>query len=252
MTKTLLLASAVALLATACNSPNPEPSPQQRKDSMPTVTPLRTRATAQLPGAATAAAEPAEPLPEPPAALLAPDKAKAKAPAEFKVKFVTTKGDFIVKAHRDWSPEGVDRFYNLVTIGFFTDIALFRAVDKFVVQFGIHGHPKVAAAWQNASIQDEPVKEGNKRARMVFAKGGPNSRTTQIFINYSDNSAGLDGMGFPAFAEVVEGMDVVDAFNKEYGDKPTSRQGEMTRLGNAWTRKQFPNLDFIKSAELVK
>jgi peptidyl-prolyl cis-trans isomerase A (cyclophilin A) len=222
----------LAAVSVACNNTPAEPSPSQR------------------PADAAAAEDAAQA--EPDAKLLAPKDANEQAPETFKVKFVTTKGDFVVEAHRDWSPNGADRLYNLVKIGFFTDIAFFRAVEGFMVQFGIHGNPKVAKAWQNANIQDEPVKEGNKRARLTFAKTGlPNTRSTQMFINYGDNSR-LDKMGFSAVAEVVEGMSVVDSLNKEYGERPSAQQGEITRNGNAWLRKQYPNLDYIKSAELLK
>lgn len=226
--RTLVLAA----VAVACNNTPAEPSPSQR------------------PAGAAAADEGA--LAEPSAKLLAPKDANEQAPETFKVKFVTTKGDFVVEAHRDWSPNGVDRLYNLVKIGFFTDIAFFRAVEGFMVQFGIHGHPQVAKAWQNANIQDEPVKEGNKRARLTFAKTAlPNTRSTQMFINYKDNT-NLDKMGFSAVGEVVEGMSVVDSLNKEYGEAPSAKQGEITRSGNPYLRKTFPNLDYIKSAELLK
>lgn len=221
--------------AAACNNGPAEPSSN--------------RTATDVPAAKTAA--PQEPVAEPDAKLLAPEKANEQAPDSYKVKFTTTKGEFLVEAHRDWSPLGVDRFYNLVKIGFFNDVAFFRVVDGFVVQFGIHGHPKVAGAWRNANIQDEPVKEGNKRGRLVFAKGGPNTRSTQFFINFKDNGS-LDKMGFPAFAEVVSGMDVVEAINKEYGDEPSQHQGEITRFGNPWLKEHYPKLDFIKSAELVK
>ena len=221
----------VGLCLAACNSAPAEPA-----------------GDARAPTGAVALAD--VPLAEPDAKLLAPEKATEKAPDTFKVKFATTRGEFTVEAHRDWAPNGADRFYNLVRIGFFSDVVFFRVVDGFVAQFGIHGHPKVAKAWQNANIQDEPVKEGNRRGRLVFAKGGPNSRSTQFFINFKDN-ASLDSMGFPAFAEVVAGMGVVDSLNKEYGEQPTSKQGELTRFGNAWLKGQFPNLDSIQSATLL-
>lgn len=217
--------------AVACNNSPPEPSPSKRPAGDQTESPSAS-----------------EPSPK----LLSPKDANETAPSTFKVRFSTTKGDFVVEAHRDWSPNGVDRFYNLVKIGFFSDVAFFRAVEGFMVQFGIHGTPEVAKAWQNANIQDEPVKEGNKRARITFAKTGlPNTRSTQMFINYGDNSR-LDKMGFSAFGEVVEGMDVVDSLNKEYGEKPSAGQGEITRRGNAWLRERYPNLDYIKSASLVQ
>ena len=197
-------------------------------------------------------APPPKPLPEPDAKLLAPNEANAQAPAKFKVKFTTTKGEFIIEAHRAWAPNGVDRFYNLVKVGYFNDIALFRAVKNFMVQFGIHGHPKVAAAWSRANIKDDPLKETNNRGRLTYAKAGPNTRSTQFFINYKDNVQ-LDRMGgFPAIGEVIKGMDVVDKFYKGYGESTTSQQGNITRKGNRFLRKRYPKLDYIKSAELVK
>ena len=226
---------ALALSAAACDRSPSEPSPT--KDSL-------NAADGEKPAADA-------PLAEPDPRLLAPEKATETAPDTFKVKFTTSKGEFTVEAHRDWSPNGADRFYNLVKIGFFNEVRFFRVIPGFVAQFGIHGHPQVAKAWQNANIQDEPVKEGNKRGRLVFAKGGPNSRSTQFFINFKENTQ-LDAMGFPAFAEIVGGMDVVDAINKEYADGPSSHQGEITRFGNPWLKKQYPNLDYIKSAELMK
>ncbi len=195
---------------------------------------------------------PPKPLPEPDAKLLAPNEAREKAPATFKVKFTTTKGDFVVKAHRAWAPNGVDRFYNLAKIGYFNDISLFRAVKNFMVQFGIHGHPKVAKAWSSANIKDDPLKEDNKRGRLTYAKAGPNTRSTQFFINYKDNVQ-LDKMGgFPAIAEVVEGMDVVDKFYQGYGESTTKEQGNITRKGNRFLRQRYPKLDYIKSAVLMK
>ncbi|MSP25024.1 MAG: peptidylprolyl isomerase [Myxococcales bacterium] len=194
--------------------------------------------------------KPDAPLPEPDPKLLAPNETTGEAPATFKAKFHTTKGEFVIAAHRDWSPKGVDRFHQLVKLGFFSDIAFFRAVDGFVAQFGIHGHPKVSAAWQKANIADEPVKEGNKRGRIVFAKAGPNTRTTQFFLNLGDNK-NLDAMGFPAIGEIVEGMAVVDSLYKGYGEAPSGHQGTISAKGNAFLRQNFPKLDYITSAEIM-
>jgi len=182
---------------------------------------------------------------------LDPKKANAEAPAKFKAKFVTTKGDFVIEVTRDWAPRGADRFYNLVKIGYFTDVALFRVVKGFVVQFGIHGNPKVAEAWQNAKIMDEKVKESNKRGYVTYAMGGPDTRTTQLFISLGDNSS-LDSKGFAPFGKVVEGLEVVDKFYDGYGENTTSKQGEISSQGNAYLRKEFPKLDYIKSASIVK
>ena len=141
--------------------------------------------------------------------LLKPASLKSKAPAVFKAKFSTTAGDFIVEVHRDWAPLGADRFYNLVRYGYFTNAAFFRVVPGFVVQFGLSADPALNKVWSVAKIQDDPVVQSNKRGTLVFATAGPNTRTTQLFINYADNSR-LDGMGFAPFGTVVDGMAVVD------------------------------------------
>ena len=185
-----------------------------------------------------------------------PANATATAPAVFKAKFVTTKGDFTVEVHRDWAPLGADRFYNLVKTGFFTDIAFFRVVKGFMVQFGIHGDPKISAEWKHANIQDDPVgKASNTKGMVTFAMAGPNTRTTQIFINYADN-ARLDSMGFPPFGKVVDGMKTVDAIEGMYGEgAPQGRgpsQGRIQSEGNAYLKASFPQLDYIKSASIVK
>jgi len=187
-------------------------------------------------------------------ALLDPYAATEQAPATFKAKFETTKGDFVVEVTRDWAPQGADRFYNLVKIGFFDDVVFFRVVEGFMVQFGIHGNPAVSKAWKAARIKDDPVAQSNKPGYMTYATAGPNTRTTQIFINYGDNSP-LDGQGFAPFGKVVEGMDVVQSLYKEYGDAPPNgrgpNQGKMEREGNAYLGKSFPELDRIKKATLV-
>jgi len=189
-------------------------------------------------------------------ALTNPSAAKDKAPNVYKVKFSTTKGDFTVEVHRDWAPEGADRFYNLVKIGYFNDVAFFRVVKGFMVQFGIHGNPDVNTAWRAARIQDDPTgKQSNTRGMVTFATAGPNTRTTQIFINY-DNNARLDGMGFAPIGKVVgDGMKVVDAIEGMYGEgAPQGRgpaQGRIQKEGNAYLKAEFPKLDYIKSATIV-
>ncbi len=140
-----------------------------------------------------------------------------KAPAAFKVKFATTNGDFTLEGTRDWSPLGADRFYNLVKNGYFTDVAFFRVISGFMLQFGIHGDPAVAAAWRPARIQDDPVKQSNKKGYIAYAMAGPNTRTTQLFINYGDNNH-LDGMGFSPFGRVTKGMSVVESIYSGYGE----------------------------------
>jgi peptidyl-prolyl cis-trans isomerase A (cyclophilin A) len=207
---------------------------------------------ADAPPAPAAPATPAAPAEVP--AYADPSKLTEKAPDTFKAQFETTKGKFVIEVLREQAPLGADRFYNLVRSGYFTDVAFFRVIPGFMCQFGIHGDPKVSEKWRPATIQDEPVKSGNKRGAITFAMGGPNTRTTQLFINFADNSR-LDGMGFPSFGKVVEGMDVVDKINGEYGEgAPRGRgpdQGRIQREGNAYLKKDFPNLDYIKSASIV-
>jgi peptidyl-prolyl cis-trans isomerase A (cyclophilin A) len=189
-------------------------------------------------------------------ALMDPAKASATAPPAYKVKVATTKGDFTIEVHRDWAPNGADRFYNLVKAGFFTDLAFFRVVKGFMVQFGIHGDPKVSRAWRSASIKDDPVgKQSNKRGMVTFAMAGPDTRTSQIFINYGDNGR-LDAMGFPPFGKVVgDGMKVVDAIEGMYGEgAPSGRgpaQGRLQSEGNAYLKSDFPKMDYIKSATVL-
>jgi peptidyl-prolyl cis-trans isomerase A (cyclophilin A) len=191
------------------------------------------------------------------AALMSPASATAQAPAVFKAKFATTKGDFVIEVHRDWAPHGADRFYNLVKIGFFDDAAFFRAIDGFMVQFGIHGSPQVSAKWRDANIPDDPAAgQSNKRGAVTFATAGPNTRTTQLFINYGDNGASLDGQGFTPFGQVTDGMSVVDSLYKGYGEgAPQGRgpdQGRVQSEGNAYLKTDFPQLDYIKTARLAQ
>jgi peptidyl-prolyl cis-trans isomerase A (cyclophilin A) len=177
-----------------------------------------------------------------------------KAPNVYKAKFETSKGDFVIEVHREWAPLGADRFYNLVQGGFYDDCRFFRVVKGFMAQFGINGDPKVQANWVGAKIQDDPVKGSNKRGFVTYAMGGPNSRTSQIFINYIDNSR-LDGMGFAPFGQVVQGMDIVDALHSGYGDGPPSgtgpNQGRIQSEGNAYLSKEFPKLDWVRKASIV-
>src|SRR5438477_3155734 len=185
-----------------------------------------------------------------------PDKLKEKSPESFKAKFETTKGNFTVEVTRSLSPNGADRFYNLARSGYFKDVAFFRVIPGFMCQFGIHGDPKVADAWNKvkAQIPDDAVKASNTRGAVTFATGGPNTRTTQLFISFGDNSR-LDSMGFSPFGKVTEGMDVVDKINGEYGEgAPRGRgpdQGRVQADGNAYLKKDFPNLDYIKSVTIV-
>ncbi len=182
-------------------------------------------------------------------ALLHPETLHATAPEEFDVKFETTRGDFVVQVNRAWAPLGADRFYNLVKHGFYNGDAFFRVISGFMAQFGMSPDPAVTRAWSNASIKDDPVTQSNKRGYVTFAKTSlPNSRTTQLFINFADNS-GLDRQGFAPFGLVVSGMDVVDHIYSGYGEQPD--QGAITTQGSAYLQKHFPKLDTIKSATIV-
>jgi peptidyl-prolyl cis-trans isomerase A (cyclophilin A) len=180
--------------------------------------------------------------------LLNPASLTAKAPAVFKTELSTTAGDIVVEVHRDWAPLGADRFYNLVRNGYFTNAAFFRVVPGFVVQFGLSADPAVNKVWDAAKIQDDPVVQSNKRGNLVFATAGPNTRTTQLFINYADN-ARLDGMGFAPFGTVIDGMDVVDKIYPGYRESP--RQDLITNQGDAYLKTNFPKIDKIKLARIL-
>lgn len=182
-------------------------------------------------------------------ALLNPSLATETAPDTFLVRFSTTKGDFLVEAHRDWAPKGVDRLYNLVKIGYFQDIAFFRMVPGFITQFGLHGDPAVNQAWRPARIEDDPVKESNLPGYLTYAKAGPNTRTVQLFINFGNNQR-LDGQGFAPIGKVASGMEVVESLYTGYGQQPN--QGQIHQQGNSYLKSNFPELDYIKSAEIVE
>ncbi len=187
--------------------------------------------------------------------LANPAALNEQAPAVYKVKFDTSKGPFVVEVHRDWAPNGADRFYNLVKNGFFDNARFFRVVSGFMVQFGINGDPKLSAVWREARIKDDPVKQSNKRGFITFATAGPNTRTTQVFINFADNDA-LDRQGFAPFGQVVSGMNVVDALYADYGEgAPGGRgpeQGRIQQEGNAYLTNEFAKLDYIKKATIEK
>jgi peptidyl-prolyl cis-trans isomerase A (cyclophilin A) len=182
------------------------------------------------------------------AKLMNPAQLTEKAPEKFQVKFETTKGEFIIDVTRAWSPNGADRFYNLVKNGGYDNCRFFRVVKNFMVQFGINGDPKISRVWRAANIPDDKPKESNVRGYITFATAGPNTRTTQVFINFKDNTF-LDSQGFTPFGKVSKGMDVVDAINNEYGENPDQNQIQMQ--GNAYLEKSFPKLDSIKSATIV-
>jgi peptidyl-prolyl cis-trans isomerase A (cyclophilin A) len=235
----------LAIAGSALLAQTPPPAKSAPKTAAPAT---KTGAPAKktgAPAAKTGAPAPRRPSP----ALLNPAGLRAKAPDLYRAKFVTTKGDFVVEVHREWAPLGADRFYNLVKNRFFTNAAFFRVVPNFIVQFGLNEFPEVNAAWENAKIKDDPVTHGNKPGTLVFATAGPGTRTTQLFINFKDNGPSLDGQGFAAFGEVTEGMDIVRQIYPGYGEQPD--QGMITRQGKAYLDKNFPKIDFIKSATII-
>jgi peptidyl-prolyl cis-trans isomerase A (cyclophilin A) len=193
------------------------------------------------------------------AALKNPAALKEMAPAMYKVSFDTSAGTFELEVHRDWAPNGADRFYNLAKNGFFDNVRFFRVIPGFMVQFGISGDPAVNAVLRNARIPRDPVKESNKRGYITFAMqggpSGPDTRTTQVFINFGNN-ASLDGAGFAPFGMVSKGMDVVDKIYSGYGEGAPSGNGpaqeRLQAEGNAYLTKDFPKMDYIKKATIEK
>lgn len=245
MHRTLLVVALLALAA--CKDAGqgteqaPAPQAQQQAQQQP---------QAQAPKQEAPAAKPAADLD----ALRDPASLNETAPASYRARFETTKGPFVIEVTREAAPRGADRFYNLVKNGFYDDVAFFRAIENFMVQFGIHGDPEIAARWRGATFPDDEVKGTNTRGTISFATSGPNSRTTQVFINYKDNT-NLDRMGFAPFGRVVEGMEVVDSLYKGYGEgAPRGRgpsQGRIQNEGNEYLRRDFPELDWVKSATIV-
>lgn len=184
-------------------------------------------------------------------AMLDPSKANEKAPETFRAKFETTKGDIVFECTRDWAPNGVDRFYNLVKVGFFDDVAFFRVVKSFVAQWGIHGDPKVSAVWSDANLPPDPVKQSNKRGMLTYAMAGrPDTRSTQLFVNFKDNT-NLDAMGFAPICKVAEGMEIADKLYGTYAEAITDKQGLIQSQGNDYLRSKWPELDYIKTAVIV-
>ena len=172
-----------------------------------------------------------------------------KAPDHFKVRFETSRGNVLIQVERDWAPIGADRFYTLVKTGYLNGDRFFRVVPNFIIQFGLAADPKLTERWRQANLKDDPVKENNMRGTLSFATAGPGTRTTQLFINTNDNVR-LDGSGFAPFGRVIDGMTVVDQIYSGYGEQPDQHRIESE--GNAYLEKDFPNLDYIKSASIVQ
>ncbi len=200
-----------------------------------------------LPSLATAQAKKAN--------LQQPSTFNATAPDVYQVNVNTTSGTFVLEINRAWAPLGADRFYNLVVSGYFTDVAFFRAISGFMVQFGIHGDPAVSKAWRSAKIRDDRVVQSNMTGFLTFATAGEHTRTTQMFINYADNIR-LDSMGFAPIGKVIKGMELVNSLYTGYGEGAPSGRGpsqdRMQMEGNVYLKKDFPMLDYIKSMTIVK
>jgi peptidyl-prolyl cis-trans isomerase A (cyclophilin A) len=212
------------------------------------------QATSAAKNTANSTAHKAAPTQKSSPSLLNPASFKLQAPATFQAKFTTTKGDFVVEVTRAWAPRGADRFYNLVKYHFFDGASFFRVMQGFVAQFGVSPRPDVTRAWENTTIADDAVTQSNTRGTLTFATAGPNTRTTQIFINLGDNT-NLDASGFSPFGKVISGMEVVDKLYSEYGDSPPDGRGpdqnRVQREGKAYLDKDFPQLDSIKTAVIL-
>lgn len=237
----ILIAAGLFLSATQISAQTPAAAPAKPKASTAQKAPAKS-------GTTTAAAKTYD------HALLRPSLLKEKAPESYQVIFSTSKGDFTVTVTRAWAPKGADRFYNLVKHHFYDNASFFRVLTGFVAQFGLSAYPPVNAAWSKATITDDPVTQTNKKYYLTFATAGPNTRTTQVFINLADNPR-LDGMGFAAFAQVTDGMNVVDNLYAGYGEGAPSGggpdQGEIEKQGKPYLDKGWPKLDSIKTAKLV-
>ena len=179
------------------------------------------------------------------------------APGEYRVRLDTTKGPIVIVVHRDWAPHGADRFYELVTSGYYDEAAVFRIRPGTWAQFGIAGDPKIAQAWRSKTIPDDPWKGiSNKRGTIAYAFKDPNGRTTQVFINLKDNSATHDQEPFVVFGEVVDGMEVADRWYSEYAEKAgggirAGHQDPVFEGGNEYLKKNFPLLDYIRAARVL-
>lgn len=175
------------------------------------------------------------------------------APDQFRVKMETSKGNVIIEVNKEWAPLGTDRFHELVKLGYYDGNRFFRVLPGFVAQFGMHGDPAITAKWSESRLSDDPPGQSNVRGTVTFATSGPNTRTTQLFINLADN-VNLDQQGFTPFGKVVEGMNVVDQFFKGYGEGGPNgggpEQGLIRMQGNAYLQSKFPLLDYVKKATI--
>jgi peptidyl-prolyl cis-trans isomerase A (cyclophilin A) len=249
-----LAAATMGTLFFGCKAkeqPAETPPPEKPKAEAPSQPKVETPASAPAQPEVTASAPSAAPRSAYDRALLRPAALKEKAPETFQVKFTTTRGDFTVTVHRAWAPIGADRFYNLVKHHFYDNASFFRVVPGFIVQFGLSAYPPVSIAWRDTNLQDDPVAQSNKRGYLTFATAGPNTRTTQLFINLKDN-AGLDQQGFAPFGVVdAKGMNVVEMMYDQYASTPPDFQDLITAEGKPYLDKNWPKLDSIKTATLI-
>jgi peptidyl-prolyl cis-trans isomerase A (cyclophilin A) len=195
----------------------------------------------------------AAPAVDPASPLLTPEQLTETAPETYRVRFETSVGALVVQVNRAWSPNGADRFYNLVKNGYYDDTRFYRVVDGFMAQFGLKGNPPIDKAWRDATFPDDPSTESNKRGRITFAHAGPGTRTNQVFFNFKDNTH-LDPSGFTPFGEVVEGLDVMDKIYSGYGELPPAGNGpdyaKAWVQGNKYLDENFPEMTKIISATL--
>jgi peptidyl-prolyl cis-trans isomerase A (cyclophilin A) len=264
MTRIGTFALAAVFIALACGAPKGDPKPQAA-EATPTPTEPGEPAAAAQPSGPLASMPEDAPKAEEPAAdpkkvtlrethpgLTDPSRATETAPERYTALLATTKGDILIDVRRSWAPRGADRFYNLVKVGAFNDVAFFRVVEGFMAQFGIPGDPQVATAWRMARIEDDPVTHSNTRGTISFATSGRNSRVNQVFINLVDNGR-LDRMGFAPFG-VVRDMNVVDQLYAGYGEGAPAgrgpRQALIQREGNAYLKAQFPEMDYVRFAKI--
>lgn len=182
-----------------------------------------------------------------------PSSLTEEAPPKFRARFETNRGAFEIEVTRDWAPLGADRFYNLVKHGYYNENRFFRVIRDAIAQFGITGDPELNVLWHDVTIQDDPRKQTNERSYVSYAAGGPNTRTTQVFVNLNDNRV-LDDAGFVPFGRVASGMNVLDRLHSGYGDGPPSGKGpdqfKLLAEGNAYLEAEFPRLDFIETATI--
>lgn len=253
-----LIVSCVLLAATPCACDNESSDDDKSETEAPRKKKRRSKRktkkhhSAPTAGrSATPTAQTASPPSAPHPGLKDPAQATLTAPAAFEVRLDTTKGVVLFACDRAWAPHGVDRFYNLVKIGFFNDVVFFRVLPKFVVQWGIHGDPAISKVWNNANLPVDPVVESNTRGMVSFAMAGsPTTRSTQLFINVGNNPR-LDKLGFAPICRVTEGMDVVDRFFSGHGEKVSYKQARIQQEGNAYLRREWPGLDFIIQAKIL-